>query len=81
MDGFADSDSVKEIEGEELEEILSKLKDSMKLDVRQAVVWNTLGLMLLKAGCLMVKNFYHVWCFKITNVIPFCDEVLFVYDL
>ncbi|KAF8046799.1 hypothetical protein N665_3411s0005 [Sinapis alba] len=53
LDGFADSESVKEIEGEELEEILSKLKDSMKLDVRQAVVWNTLGLMLLKAGCLM----------------------------
>lgn len=56
MDGFADSDSVKEIEGVELEEILSKLKDSMKLDVRQATVWNTLGLMLLKAGCLMVKK-------------------------
>ncbi|KAF3499062.1 hypothetical protein F2Q69_00040087 [Brassica cretica] len=53
LDGFADSDSVKEIEGVELEEILSKLKDSMKLDVRQATVWNTLGLMLLKAGCLM----------------------------
>ncbi|KAJ0236415.1 hypothetical protein HA466_0257220 [Hirschfeldia incana] len=53
LDGFADSDSVKEIEGQELEEILSKLKDSMKLDVRQAAVWNTLGLMLLKAGCLM----------------------------
>lgn len=60
MDGFADSDSVKEIEGQELEEILSKLKDSMKLDVRQAAVWNTLGLMLLKAGCLMVKTLYHV---------------------
>ncbi|CAH2043713.1 unnamed protein product [Thlaspi arvense] len=53
LDGFADNDSVKEIEGEELEEILSKLKDSMKLDVRQAAVWNTLGVMLLKAGCLM----------------------------
>ncbi|CAA7034969.1 unnamed protein product [Microthlaspi erraticum] len=53
LDAFADNDSVKELEGEELEEILSKLKDSMKLDVRQAAVWNTLGLMLLKAGCLM----------------------------
>ncbi|VVB17856.1 unnamed protein product [Arabis nemorensis] len=53
LDGFGDTDSVKELEGEELEEILSKLKDSMKLDVRQAAVWNTLGLMLLKAGCLM----------------------------
>lgn len=55
MDGFGDTDSVKELEGEELEEILSKLKDSIKLDVRQAAVWNTLGLMLLKAGCLMVN--------------------------
>ncbi|KAL9284399.1 putative tetratricopeptide-like helical domain superfamily [Arabidopsis thaliana] len=53
LDGFGDTDSVKELEGEELEEILSKLKDSIKLDVRQAAVWNTLGLMLLKAGCLM----------------------------
>nr|BAD43362.1 unknown protein [Arabidopsis thaliana] len=53
LDGFGDTDSVKELEGEELEEILSKLKDSIKLDVRQAAVWNTLGLMLLKAGRLM----------------------------
>ncbi|CAN8251807.1 unnamed protein product [Cochlearia groenlandica] len=53
VDGFGDTDSVKELEGEDLDEILSKLKDSIKLDVRQAAVWNTLGLMLLKAGCLM----------------------------
>ncbi|XP_010484046.1 PREDICTED: probable UDP-N-acetylglucosamine--peptide N-acetylglucosaminyltransferase SPINDLY [Camelina sativa] len=53
LDGFGDTDSFKELEGDELEEILSKLKDSIKLDVRQAAVWNTLGLMLLKAGCLM----------------------------
>lgn len=44
--------SDKELEHEELEEIHSKLKDSMKSDVRQAAVWNTLGLMLLKSGCL-----------------------------
>ncbi|XP_010459963.1 PREDICTED: probable UDP-N-acetylglucosamine--peptide N-acetylglucosaminyltransferase SPINDLY [Camelina sativa] len=53
LDGFGDTDTFKELEGDELEEILSKLKDSIKLDVRQAAVWNTLGLMLLKAGCLM----------------------------
>ncbi|XP_010545984.1 PREDICTED: probable UDP-N-acetylglucosamine--peptide N-acetylglucosaminyltransferase SEC isoform X2 [Tarenaya hassleriana] len=52
LDGAGDNSSGKELEGEELEEILSKLKESMQLDVRQAAVWNTLGLMLLKAGRL-----------------------------
>ncbi|XWS60332.1 hypothetical protein CRYUN_Cryun07bG0026700 [Craigia yunnanensis] len=42
----------KELEHEELEEILSKLKESMQSDIRQAGVWNTLGLMLLKTGRL-----------------------------
>ncbi|KAH7549780.1 hypothetical protein JRO89_XS13G0081400 [Xanthoceras sorbifolium] len=42
----------KELEAEELEEILSKLKESMQSDIRQAVVWNTLGLILLKTGRL-----------------------------
>ncbi|KAJ0047782.1 hypothetical protein Pint_15608 [Pistacia integerrima] len=42
----------KELEPEELEEILSKLKDSMQSDIRQAVLWNTLGLLLLKTGRL-----------------------------
>ncbi|KAF5730914.1 Tetratricopeptide repeat (TPR)-containing protein [Tripterygium wilfordii] len=40
----------KELEQEELEEILSRLKDSMRSDIRQAAVWNTLGLILLKTG-------------------------------
>lgn len=73
MDGFGDTDSVKELEGEELEEILSKLKDSIKLDVRQAAVWNTLGLMLLKAGCLMVKFFTMLVDYQYNS---FCDIVL-----
>lgn len=73
MDGFGDTDSVKELEGEELEEILSKLKDSIKLDVRQAAVWNTLGLMLLKAGCLMVKFFTMLVDYQCNS---FCDIVL-----
>ncbi|OMP10384.1 Tetratricopeptide TPR-1 [Corchorus olitorius] len=42
----------KELEREELEEILSKLKESMQSDIRQAGVWNTLGLILLKTGRL-----------------------------
>ncbi|KAE8707463.1 S-adenosyl-L-methionine-dependent methyltransferases superfamily protein isoform 1 [Hibiscus syriacus] len=42
----------KELEHEELNEILSKLKESMQSDIRQAGVWNTLGLILLKTGRL-----------------------------
>ncbi|KAI9198044.1 hypothetical protein LWI28_009090 [Acer negundo] len=42
----------KELEADDLEEILSKLKESMQSDTRQAVVWNTLGLILLKTGRL-----------------------------
>ncbi|KAK8657781.1 hypothetical protein V6N13_036004 [Hibiscus sabdariffa] len=42
----------KELEHEELDEILSKLKESMQSDIRQAGVWNTLGLILLKTGRL-----------------------------
>ncbi|XP_044487566.1 probable UDP-N-acetylglucosamine--peptide N-acetylglucosaminyltransferase SPINDLY [Mangifera indica] len=42
----------KEIGPEELQEILSKLKDSMQSDIRQTVLWNTLGLLLLKTGRL-----------------------------
>ncbi|KAA3460598.1 putative UDP-N-acetylglucosamine--peptide N-acetylglucosaminyltransferase SPINDLY [Gossypium australe] len=42
----------KELEPEEVDEILSKLKESMQSDIRQAGVWNTLGLMLLKTGRL-----------------------------
>ena len=44
----------KEVEGKELEEILGKLNDSMRSDVRQASVWNTVGVLLLKAGHLQV---------------------------
>ncbi|EYU22249.1 hypothetical protein MIMGU_mgv1a0049472mg, partial [Erythranthe guttata] len=42
----------KELETQELDEICSKLKESMQLDVRQASVWNTLGLILLRSGRL-----------------------------
>ncbi|KAL9261965.1 UDP-N-acetylglucosamine--peptide N-acetylglucosaminyltransferase 110 kDa subunit-like protein [Drosera capensis] len=42
--------SDKELEPEELEEIISKLKESMQSDIRQAAVWNTLGVTLLKTG-------------------------------
>lgn len=50
----ADNSLDKELEAEELEEILSRLKESMQSDIRQAAVWNTLGLILLKSGRVQV---------------------------
>lgn len=47
-----DHSADKELEPEELEEILLKMKDSMQSDIRQAAVWNTLGLILLRTGRL-----------------------------
>ncbi|XP_042499019.1 probable UDP-N-acetylglucosamine--peptide N-acetylglucosaminyltransferase SPINDLY [Macadamia integrifolia] len=47
-----DNGSDKELAPEELEEILLKLKESVESDVRQAAVWNTLGLILLRTGRL-----------------------------
>ncbi|KAL6997057.1 hypothetical protein U1Q18_007179 [Sarracenia purpurea var. burkii] len=45
-------DSERELETKELDEILCKLKESMTSDIRQASVWNTLGMILLKTGRL-----------------------------
>ncbi|KAF7135997.1 hypothetical protein RHSIM_Rhsim08G0183100 [Rhododendron simsii] len=45
-----DCNPEREIEPKELDEILSKLKESMKSDIRQASVWNTLGIILLKTS-------------------------------
>ncbi|KAK3005721.1 hypothetical protein RJ639_016706 [Escallonia herrerae] len=45
-----DSSSDKDLEPNELKEILCKLTESMKSDVRQASVWNTLGMILVKTG-------------------------------
>lgn len=58
-----DTSSDKELEPQELDEILSKLKESMQSDVRQAAVWNTLGLILLKSGRLQVH--FHYFSFLI----------------
>ncbi|KAL5544015.1 hypothetical protein UlMin_007799 [Ulmus minor] len=52
LEATGDNSRDRELEPEELEEILSKLKESIKSDIRQAAVWNTLGLMLLKTGRL-----------------------------
>ncbi|KAG2676067.1 hypothetical protein I3843_12G033900 [Carya illinoinensis] len=52
VESSVDSNSDKEIEPKELEEILSKLKESMQSDIRQAALWNSLGLILLKSGRL-----------------------------
>nr|XP_027123893.1 UDP-N-acetylglucosamine--peptide N-acetylglucosaminyltransferase 110 kDa subunit-like [Coffea arabica] len=42
--------SDKELEPKELDDIILKLRESMDSDIRQAPVWNTLGLVLLKTG-------------------------------
>ncbi|KAF6157547.1 hypothetical protein GIB67_004485 [Kingdonia uniflora] len=47
-----DYNSDKNLETDELEEIISKLKESVEADIRQVAVWNTLGLILLKTGRL-----------------------------
>ncbi|XP_027126493.1 uncharacterized protein [Coffea arabica] len=44
--------SDKELEPNELDDIILKLRESMDSDIRQAPVWNTLGLVLLKTGRL-----------------------------
>ncbi|KAI9128870.1 hypothetical protein K1719_000353 [Acacia pycnantha] len=43
LESAAENSSDKELEPQELEEILSKLKESVQSDIRQAAVWNTLG--------------------------------------
>ncbi|XP_064934565.1 probable UDP-N-acetylglucosamine--peptide N-acetylglucosaminyltransferase SPINDLY isoform X2 [Musa acuminata AAA Group] len=48
----AGDSSEKELEGDELEEILVKLKCSVESDAKQAAFWNTLGLLLLRTGRL-----------------------------
>lgn len=46
-----------ELESQELDEICSKMKESLKSEVRQASVWNTLGLLLLRTGRLQVQKY------------------------
>ncbi|XP_009333902.1 probable UDP-N-acetylglucosamine--peptide N-acetylglucosaminyltransferase SPINDLY [Pyrus x bretschneideri] len=52
LETLGDGSFDKELEPQELDEINSKLKESMQSDVRQAALWNTLGLILLKTGRL-----------------------------
>ncbi|KAI5665016.1 hypothetical protein M9H77_24339 [Catharanthus roseus] len=52
LGSLEDCRSDKELEPTELEDILSKIRTSMNSDFRQASVWNTLGLILLKTGRL-----------------------------
>lgn len=58
LGSLEDCRSDKELEPTELEDILSKIRTSMNSDFRQASVWNTLGLILLKTGRLQVPNFF-----------------------
>ncbi|TKY73596.1 Tetratricopeptide repeat protein 37 [Spatholobus suberectus] len=50
LESSSENSSDKELEPHELEEILSKLKESVQSDIRQTAVWNTLGFILLKTG-------------------------------
>jgi len=43
-----------ELETNEVDEILVKLKSSVESDHRQAAVWNILGLVLLRGGQIQV---------------------------
>ncbi|GAB2289429.1 hypothetical protein Dimus_023738 [Dionaea muscipula] len=52
LESLGDCAFDKELDPEELEEVISKLRESMQSDVRQAAVWNTLGVTLLKSGLL-----------------------------
>lgn len=63
-----DSSSDKELEADELEEILSKLKKSIQSDKRQSNVWNTLGVILLQSGRLKV---FVIFCFAIYSKFTF----------
>lgn len=47
-----DCSSDEELDPEELENILAKLKEVVKSDVRQASIWNALGIILLRSGRL-----------------------------
>lgn len=49
----------KELDSNDLEEILAKLKSSVQLDTKQAAVWNSLGWLLLRSGRLQVI-IYHI---------------------
>ncbi|KEH34993.1 O-linked N-acetylglucosamine transferase [Medicago truncatula] len=50
IESSSENSSDQELEPHELEEIISKLKESTQSDIRQAAVWNTLGFILLKTG-------------------------------
>lgn len=50
LESLGEYASDKELETEELEAILLKLKESVLSDIRQVPVWNTLGIILLKTG-------------------------------
>ncbi|KAH7867029.1 hypothetical protein Vadar_028035 [Vaccinium darrowii] len=61
-----DCNPERELEPKEVDEILCKLKESMKSDIRQASVWNTLGMILLKTS--RVQNAISVLASLLTTV-------------
>lgn len=63
--------SDKELEMGELDEILVKLKESVQSDPKQAAVWNTLGLILLRTNRLQVLMYFCFGSFFPFNFIKF----------
>ncbi|KAG8378679.1 hypothetical protein BUALT_Bualt07G0010400 [Buddleja alternifolia] len=52
LESLENCSSDNELEPQELNEICCKLRESLESDVRQASIWNTLGLLLLRTGRL-----------------------------
>ncbi|KAL8464731.1 hypothetical protein ACS0TY_034297 [Phlomoides rotata] len=52
LESLENCSSEEELEPHELDEIFSKLREAIESDVRQASVWNILGLILLRTGRL-----------------------------
>lgn len=63
LESLDNSSSDEELGPHELDEICSKLRESIESDVRQASIWNTLGLILLRTGRLQVQIV--LYCFSI----------------
>ena len=70
--GISDG-SDKELESEEIEDVYSRIKESMRSDSRNAGVWSTLGFILLRTGRLQVIGTFVIG--------PKCHLSLLLYPL
>ncbi|KAL8159218.1 hypothetical protein V2J09_000755 [Rumex salicifolius] len=67
LESLGDCSMSKELEPEEMEEIISSLKESILSDIRQTTLWNTLGVILLRTGRL--QNAISVFS-SLLNLVP-----------